>query len=44
MALWWKNGSTPSHVTPDAAASTASHPAFVTIAMRPYCRARRANL
>ena len=28
----------------DAAASTASHPAFVTIAIRPSCRVRRANL
>jgi hypothetical protein len=26
--------------TPDAAASTASHPAFVTIAIRPSCRDR----
>jgi hypothetical protein len=34
----------PSRVTPNAAASTASHPAFVTIAIRPSCRVRRANL
>jgi hypothetical protein len=31
----------PSRVTPNAAASTASHPAFVTIAIRPSCRVRR---
>src|SRR5882672_906670 len=32
------------HHTPDAAASTASHPAFVTIAIRPSSRVRRASL
>jgi hypothetical protein len=33
-----------SHRTPDAAASTASHPAFVTIAIRPSCGTRQPRL